>query len=319
MGAGMHSAISTAGPRAHDIAQLMTLFTAVCAAVYLIVIGVLVWALLRKRARARLASPAEREIADRKARHVVSWATALTVLILITLGLSDFFVQRSLFEPPTDPLRILVTGHQYWWEIEYDHSDPSQRVRTANELHIPTGKPVELVLTSRDVIHSFWLPSITGKKDLIPGRTNTEVLIADKPGLYTGQCAEFCGLQHARMRLVLHADTPEDFEKWRQQQLQPGREPATDTERRGRSVFTSASCVLCHSVQGTDASATVGPDLTHLASRDMIAAGTLANTPGNLATWITAPHRVKPGVQMPATPLPPDDIGALTQYLASLQ
>jgi len=137
--------------------------------------------------------------------------------------------------------------------------------------------------------------------------------------LYTGQCAEFCGLQHAKMRLVLHADTPDDFEKWRQQQLQPGHDPATDTERRGRTVFTSASCVLCHAVQGTDASATVGPDLTHLASRDMIAAGTLPNTPGNLAAWITAPHRLKPGVQMPATPLPPDDLGALTQYLASLQ
>jgi cytochrome c oxidase subunit 2 len=241
------------------------------------------------------------------------------VLILITLGLSDFFVQRSLFTPPTDPLRILVTGHQYWWEIEYDHPDPSQRLRTANEFHIPTGKPVQLVLASRDVIHSFWLPSITGKKDLIPGRTNTEVLIADKPGLYTGQCAEFCGLQHARMRLVLHADTPEDFERWRQQQLQPGREPTTDIERHGRSVFTSASCVLCHSVQGTDASATIGPDLTHFGSRGTIAAGTLPNTPENLASWILAPHRLKPGVQMPATKLPPDDLGALTQYLASLQ
>jgi cytochrome c oxidase subunit II len=319
MGAALHSAINTAGPRAHEIAELLTLFTAICAVVYLIVIGTLVWALMRKRARARLASEAERAIADRKARHVISWATALTVLILITLGLADLFVQRSLFTPPKDPLRILVTGHQYWWEIEYDHSDPSQRVRTANELHIPTGKPVELVLASRDVIHSFWLPSITGKKDLIPGRTNTEVLIADKPGIYTGQCAEFCGLQHARMKLVLHADTPADFETWRQQQLQPGREPSTDEERRGRSVFTSASCVLCHSVQGTDASATVGPDLTHVASRSMIAAGTLTNTPGNLSAWILAPHKLKPGVQMPATSLPPDDLGALTQYLASLR
>jgi cytochrome c oxidase subunit 2 len=121
------------------------------------------------------------------------------------------------------------------------------------------------------------------------------------------------------MRLVLHADSPADFEKWRRQQLQPGREPSTDAERRGRQVFTSASCVLCHSVQGTDASATVGPDLTHLGSRGMIAAGTLPNTPGNLATWITAPQRLKPGAQMPATKLPPDDLGALTQYLASLQ
>jgi len=315
----MHSAMVTAGPRAHHIAELMTLFTGIAAVVYLIVIGVLVWALLRRRARTRFDDEAGRQAADRKAQRVIAAATALTVIILITLGLADFFVQRSLFTPPKDPLRVLVTGHQYWWEIEYDDPEPSQRLRTANELHIPTGRPVELVLTSRDVIHSFWLPSITGKKDLIPGHTNTEVLVAQAPGLYTGQCAEFCGLQHAKMRLVLHADAPADFEHWRQQQLQPGREPATDEERRGRSVFTSASCVLCHSVQGTDASATVGPDLTHLASRGMIAAGTLPNTPGNLAAWITAPHRLKPGVQMPATALPPDDLGALTRYLASLQ
>ena len=315
----MHSAMVTAGPRAHQIAELMTLFTAIGGVVYLIVIAVLVWALLRRRARARFDSEAAREAADRKAYRVIAAATGLTVLVLITLGLSDFFVQRSLFTPPKDPLRVLVTGHQYWWEIEYDDPQPSERLRTANELHIPTGRPVELVLTSRDVIHSFWLPSITGKKDLIPGHTNTEVLIAQKPGLYTGQCAEFCGLQHAKMRLVLHADSPADFEQWRQRQLRPGREPATDEERRGRSVFTSASCVLCHSVQGTDASATVGPDLTHLASRGMIAAGTLPNTPGNLAAWIMAPQRLKPGVQMPATALPPDDLGALTRYLASLQ
>lgn len=315
----MHSAMVTAGPRAHEIAQLLTLFTAIAAVVYLIVIGVLLWALFRRRARAGLQSAAAREAGDRKARRVVALASAFTVLILITLGLSDFFVQRSLFAQPKDPLRIVVTGHQYWWEIEYEDSDPSQRLLTANELHIPTERPVQLVLTSRDVIHSFWLPSITGKKDLIPGHTNTEVLVAQKPGLYTGQCAEFCGLQHAKMRLVLHADAPADFEKWRQQQLRPGREPATDDERRGRSVFTSASCVLCHSVQGTDASATVGPDLTHLASRSTIAAGTLPNTPANLAAWITAPHRLKPGVQMPATSLPPDDLGALARYLASLQ
>jgi cytochrome c oxidase subunit 2 len=315
----MHSAMATGGPRAHEIAELMTLFTGISTVVYLIVIGVLVWALLRRRARERLESVAGREAAERKARHVIAAATGFTVLVLITLGLADFFVQRSLFTPPQDPLRILLTGHQYWWEIEYDDPEPTQRLRTANELHIPTGRPVELVLTSRDVIHSFWLPSITGKKDLIPGHTNTEVLIAQKPGLYTGQCAEFCGLQHAKMRLTLHADAPADFEQWRQRQLQPGREPATDEERHGRSVFTSASCVLCHSVQGTDASATVGPDLTHLASRGMIAAGTLPNNPGNLAAWITAPHRLKPGVQMPATSLPPDDLGALTRYLASLQ
>jgi cytochrome c oxidase subunit II len=315
----MHSAMSAAGPRAREIAELMVLFVGVSAVVYVVVACVLIWALRRKKAQMQLDTEESRQAADRKSKRVIAAAIGLTVLVLITLALADFFVLRSLSTPPENPLRVVVTGHQYWWEVEYDDPEPGQRVRTANELHIPVGRPVELVLTSRDVIHSFWLPSITGKKDLIPGHTNTEVLIAEKPGVFTGQCAEFCGLQHAKMRLVLHAEAPADFERWRMQQLQPGRVPSTDEERRGQAVFTSSSCVLCHSVQGTDASATVGPDLTHIASRSMIAAGTLLNTEGNLASWITAPHRVKPGVQMPATQLAPADLAALTRYLASLQ
>jgi cytochrome c oxidase subunit II len=315
----MHSAMSAAGPRAQQIAELMVLFTGVSAVVYVLVACALIWALWRRRARSQPETRAAREAADRKSKRVIAGAVGLIVLVLITLALADFFVQRSLSAHPADALRIVVTGHQYWWEVEYDDPEPSRRVRTANELHIPVGRPVELVLTSRDVIHSFWLPSITGKKDLIPGHTNTEVLLASTPGTYTGQCAEFCGLQHAKMKLTLHADPPEVFERWRQQQLLPGREPTTDTERHGRSVFVSSSCVLCHSVQGTEASATIGPDLTHLASRGTIAAGALANTEGNVASWITAPHRVKPGVQMPATQLAPADLAALTRYLATLE
>jgi cytochrome c oxidase subunit II len=315
----MHSALSAAGPRAQQIADLMSLFVGVSAVVYLLVMIMLIWALRRQRARAALVDEAARDAADRKSKPVIAGAVGLTVLVLITLALADFFVQRSLSAHPADALRIVVTGHQYWWEIEYDDAQPSRRVLTANELHIPVGRPVELVLTSRDVIHSFWLPSITGKKDLIPGHTNTEVLIASKPGVYTGQCAEFCGLQHAKMRLVLHADSPEDFGRWYEQQLQSSREPMTDEERHGRSVFESSSCVLCHSIQGTSAAATVGPELTHLASRTTIAAGTLPNSEANLASWITSPQQLKPGALMPATQLPPADLAALTHYLGSLQ
>jgi len=314
-----HSAISVAGPRAREIAELLVLFVGVSAVVYVIVVCALIWAIRRKRAATRFEDDDARRAADRKSRHIIGAATALSVLILITLALADFFVQRSLSAHPVDALRVVVTGHQYWWEIEYDDPAPSQRVRTANELHIPVGRPVELVLTSRDVIHSFWLPSITGKKDLIPGHTTSEVLVAEKPGVFTGQCAEFCGLQHAKMRLVMHAVSPEEYEAWRQQQLQPGRQPATDEERRGQSVFTKSSCILCHSIQGTDAAATVGPDLTHIASRTTLAAGTLPNDQSNMATWILSPHAIKPGVQMPATQLAPADLAALTRYLASLQ
>jgi cytochrome c oxidase subunit II len=214
---------------------------------------------------------------------------------------------------------VIVTGHQFWWEVEYDDPDVSRRLRTANEIHIPVGRPVQLDLASRDVIHSFWVPAITGKKDLIPGYRNTEVLLADKPDLYIGQCAEFCGLQHAKMNLQVYAEPPEKFKQWWDSQLQSAPEPANDLERRGRDVFTQSSCVLCHSIQGTPAGATIGPDLTHLASRKTIAAGSLPNTPGNLASWIRSPQTIKPGAQMPATALPPDDLAALTQYLTSLR
>jgi cytochrome c oxidase subunit 2 len=305
-----HAAMNPAGPRARQIADLMLVFTSVSVVVYLVVIAFLVWAMLRKRARAG---------ADAKAKGVITVATGLTVVILLTLACADFLVQRRLSSHPADALRVLITGHQYWWEVEYQDPDPSQQLRTANELHIPVGKPVELVLTSNDVIHSMWLPNLSGKKDLIPGHTNTEVLFAEQPGTYTGQCAEFCGLQHAHMRLVVTAEPEDRFNAWKQQQLAEARAPASEQEKRGQQVFVSSTCILCHTISGTDAAATVGPDLTHVASRGTLAAGTLANTPANLSSWILAPQRLKPGAQMPATALPPDDLAALVTYLANLR
>jgi len=312
-----HAALNPAGPRAQGIANLLLLFCAVASIVYLTVIGVLVWSLLRRR---RQAEPLDGE--GRREQHcwrLIGVGVALTVVTLITLALADFVGQRRLSAHPADGMRIVLTGHQYWWEVEYDEVDPSQRVRTANEIHIPVGRPVEFVLTSRDVIHSFWLPSLMGKKDLIPGHTNTEVVIASRPGIFTGQCAEFCGLQHAQMRLALTAEAPQDFERWRQHQLSEGSPPASESERRGQTVFMKTSCILCHTIAGTPAGATVGPDLTHLASRGTIAAGTLSNTPANLASWILEPQRMKPGAMMPATSLPPQDLAALTTYLGSLR
>lgn len=311
-----HAALNPAGPRAQSIANLLLLFCAVASIVYLIVIGALVWSVLRRRRRLE---PDGKQLREQHSWRVIGVAVALTVVTLITLALADFVVQRQLSAHPADAMRIVLTGHQYWWEVEYDEADPSQRVRTANEIHIPVGRPVEFVLTSRDVIHSFWLPSLMGKKDLIPGLTNTEVVIASRPGIFTGQCAEFCGLQHAQMRLTLTAERPQDFERWRQHQLGEGSAPASEVERHGQSVFMSTSCILCHTIAGTPAGATVGPDLTHLASRRTIAAGTLANTPANLASWILEPQRVKPGAMMPATSLPPKDLVALTAYLGSLK
>jgi cytochrome c oxidase subunit 2 len=183
----------------------------------------------------------------------------------------------------------------------------------------PVGRPIQLDLRSRDVIHSFWLPALAGKKDLIPGITNTLRFSVNRAGDYEGQCAEFCGYQHANMRTFLTAVSPGEFEAWKARQLEAGRAPVTPEEERGRRVFETSTCVLCHAVQGTQASASVGPDLTHFGSRRRIAASPLPNTAGFLAAWISAPQKLKPGTNMPATALAPDDLAALVTYLSSLK
>ena len=315
--ASNHSALFPAGPRAQSIANLLLLFCTVSTVVYVLVIAFLLWSVLRRRPDA--AAAGAQALRERRSRRLIAVGVGLTIVTLLILALADFAVQRGLSAHPAQALRIVLTGHQYWWEVEFDDSEPSQRLRTANEIHIPVNRPVEFILTSRDVIHSFWLPNLMGKKDLIPGHTNTEVIIASRPGVYTGQCAEFCGLQHAQMRLTLTAEAPSDFERWRQQQLNDAAAPVSDSARRGQQVFMSSTCILCHTIQGTPAAATVGPDLTHFASRSTIAAGTLPNTAANLASWILEPQRLKPGNQMPGTELPPQDLAALTVYLGALR
>jgi cytochrome c oxidase subunit 2 len=309
-----HSALQPAGPRAAQIAELLLLFAVVTGVVYLLVIAVLVVVLLRRRARASLYPHS-----DERSRLFVGGALAVTVVVLIGLAVSDFVVGRTLGQSAPDALRIRITGHQYWWEIEYEDPVPANRLRTANELHIPVGRPVELTLTSRDVIHSFWLPSISGKKDLIPGHTTRELLLAEVPGIFEGQCAEYCGYQHAKMRLIVHARGGHEFAQWKAAQLTSARQPASDLERRGQKVFMSSSCILCHSIQGTPAGATVGPDLTHIGSRGTLGAGSLANTDADMASWILDPQRIKPGSRMPANALAPADLTALVAYLRSLK
>jgi cytochrome c oxidase subunit 2 len=210
-------------------------------------------------------------------------------------------------------------GHQWWWQVVYRDAQADRMVITANELHVPVGKPVKLVLTSRDVIHSFWVPSLHGKTDLIPGKTNEITIQADAPGQYRGQCAEFCGYQHAKMGLVVVAEDEGSFRAWLEAQRRSAGEPASAEARRGREVFLRTSCVMCHTVRGTIAGATTGPDLTHLASRLTIAAGALPRSRGNLQGWVANPQSVKPGVLMPATSLPSEDLQALVTWLEELE
>jgi len=303
-----HEVLAPAGPLSSQIAQLFWIFVGVAAVVYLVVIGFLVAALRRRN-----------EANARTAVRAVSVAVGITSVILLGLGLSDFFAQRVIAASPKDPLRVRVTAHQWWWEIEYSDGQPSRRVRTANELRIPTQRPVELELTADDVIHSFWVPSLQGKKDLLPGYTTRLDLVASRPGVYEGQCAEFCGFQHAHMSIDVIALEPEEYSRWYDAQLASAPEPSNPVALHGREVFMASTCVMCHNIQGTDASGSVGPDLTHVAGRRRLAAGTLPNTLVNLAGWIRDPQAVKPGTRMPATQLSGEDLAALTTYLSELR
>jgi cytochrome c oxidase subunit II len=238
-------------------------------------------------------------------------APALTLAALLGLSMSTMSATSAPSRGSTQ-LTIEVTGHQWWWQVQYPGTDAA----TANELHIPVRTRVEVVARSADVIHSFWVPELNRKIDMIPGRTNTVLLEADRTGVFRGQCSEFCGLQHAHMSFLVYADTPQAFRAWLADQARPARAIAGT---RGEQVFLSAPCAGCHTIRGTPATGDVGPDLTHLASRSRLAANTLANTPADLARWILEPQHVKPGNRMPDMQLGRADVQALVAYLDRLR
>jgi cytochrome c oxidase subunit 2 len=214
---------------------------------------------------------------------------------------------------------IELTGNQWWWQVRYDNPDPRRIVTTANEIHIPVGRPVEIMGRSNDVIHSFWAPNLQGKRDLIPSRVTTIWIEADHPGTFRGQCAEFCGLQHAHMILWVIAEPEDKFDAWLNAQLRPSVSPTDAVKQRGQQVFLNHECIFCHSIRGTTAAGQVAPDLTHFGSRRGIAANTLPNTLGNLGGWIVDPQRIKPGTQMATVPIAPQDLQPLIEYLESLK
>jgi cytochrome c oxidase subunit II len=300
------------------------LFFIVCSIVFVVVM-IAVLLSLRKRTSEPLADdapviepPAEQE---RKRRNVVVSAVTLTVIILFVFLIASFSAGRSMTAELVhkNGLTVELTGHQWWWEVRYDDAGASNIFTTANEIHIPVGVPVTFSLKGADVIHSFWVPNLSGKKDLIPGKINTIWLQADKPGVYRGQCAEYCGLQHARMALWVVAEPQEKFNAWRQGQTQTSIPPATDSQKRGQQVFLTSTCVMCHAINGTPAGSNIGPNLTHVASRTMIAAATLVNTREHLAQWIKDPQQFKVGTRMPQNNLSDADLQALVDYLQSLK
>jgi cytochrome c oxidase subunit 2 len=316
---GPQNALDPPSPQARHIASLWWIFFGVSAVVWTLVLVFLAGAMLRRRSGVAAEAAVLPEL-DRRMNRVVIGAVIATVLALIGLLLADLVTNRSLGPPDApDALTIKLTGRQWWWQAEYQDPVASNTLRVANELHVPTGRPILFQLQSTDVIHSFWMPNLQGKKDLIPGRPTSLWLQIDRPGTYRGQCAEFCGYQHAHMGLLVLAEPPDKFAAWQQAQRTTPPGPSTDRQKRGQQLFLTGSCVLCHTIDGTLARSRVGPPLTHLASQQTIGAGAFANTRANLARWIRDPHTMKPGVRMPQNFLSQEDLDALLDYLATLK
>jgi len=316
---GFQSAMHPAGVQASELHHLWNIFLCVSIVVYGITLAAVLIAVRRSHRRTEPLADAPSERRATIAVAIGAGMTFVTVLALLVASVATGRTVGTLGRLGTAHLEIDVTGHQWWWEVTYPNSEPDKSIRTANEIHIPVGKPVELRLATRDVIHSLWIPNLHGKRDLIPGRVNKFWIEADRPGVYRGQCAEFCGLQHANMALTVIAESQDAYDRWLEHQRTAAPEPVTDAQRRGRQAFLSLPCVNCHAITGIDAYATAGPDLTHIASRSTLAAGTLINNKGSLSGWVVNPQALKPGSNMPANEMTPQQLNDLVAYLESLQ
>jgi cytochrome c oxidase subunit 2 len=319
---GQQSALDAAGDEAAGVRGLWTLMIGVCGFMYLLVLLFLAYALYRQR-HLLTTKPDDRAVQAATevslTRALTGW-TALILVGLLVLTIGSFLLDRRLALANADnALKIKVTATQWWWRIEYEDALPSNRIVTANELRLPVNRPVLLELQAEDVIHSFWVPNLAGKRDLIPGRTNTLLITPRREGTYRGQCAEFCGLQHAQMALDARVVSGDSFERWRERQLSPATPPATPQQQQGMQVFMNGACATCHQIHGTDAAGQTGPDLTHFASRRWLAAGAKAYSPQALQDWLRDPQAVKPGNHMPQVQLATADLASLVAYLDTLK
>jgi cytochrome c oxidase subunit II len=306
---------------AHSAYGLSMLVLSITLAIFLIVGGLLLYALIRYRHRPEDSDHEPAQIYGSN-QIELSW-TVIPILIVVTLFLTTtrVILGTEAIPKPDSAMDVTVIGHQFWWEYRY----PKLGVVTANELHIPISDPAKptptyLKMSSADVSHSFWVPRLAGKMDVIPNRVNTMWIDPPQPGLYLGQCAQYCGTQHAKMLLRVYAQTPEEFAAWVSQQKRPAQQDFTGNPAAadGQTVFMHNACINCHTISGTVATGRFGPDLTHLASRDTIASGPIENTPENLRKWIEDPNTMKPGSLMPAMHLNDHDLDVITAYLTQL-
>jgi cytochrome c oxidase subunit 2 len=305
-------------PPAAEIYWLSILVLAICAGIFLVVSGLLAYSVLRFRARLGDDDGEPPQVYGSNPIELAWTVIPLLIVFVLFLVTTRTLLAVQTAPPPPGALRVTVVGHQWWWEFRY----PELGVVTANELHVPasdasTRRPTYLRLESADVVHSFWVPQLNGKTDVVPNRVNEMWIEPSAPRLYLGQCAEYCGTQHARMLLRVVAHAPAEFEAWVAAQR---REAAVDpAARAGRDLFQSVACINCHRVGGTVADGVFGPDLTHLMSRETIGAGAAANTRENLRAWVRNPDDLKPGALMPAMGLSPAEIDQVVAYLETLQ
>jgi len=316
------STFSDAAVEVRQFNTLFAIFLIVCAVMYSLVIAFLVGGIVRRR------RAGEAYVVENGKHHETNPLMRIGILVwgatvgmgLIALAIASFFADRSMARAAAnEKLSITVTANQWWWDVQYNSADVSKTLRTANEIHLPVGVPVRIILLSNDVIHSFWVPSLAGKQDLIPGRENDISITPTKVGLYRGQCAEYCGTQHANMALVVQVEPYGDFLKWWQDSLKPAMKPTTLLAQAGYQYVTTRECAMCHTIAGTSAGGTVGPDLSHFASARSIAAGTLPMNEANILRWVDDPQSVKPGTKMPKVPLRPAELNAVTAYLETLK
>jgi cytochrome c oxidase subunit 2 len=321
------SIFAPASPPAESIRDLSILVFAITGFIFVVVEGVLFYTIVRFRKRGAAGKDEPPQVYGSKAIEI-AWTAAPALIVFILLLVTT----RTLWEVNASPpgqesgkpaLFVTVTGRQWWWQYTYDRYDGrTLGFTTANELHIPASedgvpRPVFLTLKSADVCHSYWVPRLAGKTDLIPGRINSMWFQTDKPGLYVGQCAEYCGTQHANMLIRVIVDTPRDFERWLEHEARPAvDDPAAAG---GKAAFLAQSCVNCHTVRGTPAQGTYAPDLTHLMNRQTLAAGMVPNTPAGLRRWVDDPQAVKPGCLMPAFGMSDRDKDLVVRYLETLR
>ncbi len=307
---GPMSTVTGRSDFARDILHVYGIITWVAAVIAVGVFAALAWILVRFRARPGAPPPAQ---VRGHTLLEVSWTVAPALVLLVIAIPTIQIVFRTQAVPPAGALDVVVRGHQWWWEFRY----PSLGITTANELHLPVGRPVAFTLEGADVIHSFWIPQLGGKRDVIPGRTNELTLTPLVPGEYWGQCAEFCGTSHANMRMRVVVEAPDAFQRWLAAQRATPAEPS-GAAAEGKAIFARSACVGCHTIRGVSAGV-LGPDLTTFGSRATLAAGVLQNTPANVAAWVRDPAAMKPGVKMPSLGLSEADAKAVAAYLASLR